>query len=455
VTGGRRTLLAVFLVTLPLVTPRIRAADEIQYYASLRSLVLDHDLDYENEYRHFYERDPQGLQAFKATFLDRRETSTGRHINFAPLGAGLLWSPFFLLAHGGVLLAQALGSGVAADGFGLPYLAAVSFASALLAFVGLGLLHDLLQRAGGFPESVATLTVVALWLGSPVVYYMTIAPGFGHAASLFAVSLLLWLTWRAWSRPGGGSVLEALGIGLAGGLCGLVREQDVLFLAVPAGLVAWTGLRRRALGGSLARGAALVAGVLLALVPQLLVYRTLTGAFAPSRLVTRKLSFSSPHALEVLLDPAHGLFFWTPLLLLASVGLVAWAARRRDAWATLLCVALVLQVWINGSVESWHMAGAFGARRFVAATPLFGFGLAAVLAWLGRRASRRAAAAVAVLGIWWNLSLMVQFGLKLMDRQRLEWPRVAVNQVTDVPRHALRAGFRFFTDREGLAKEAR
>lgn len=452
---GQRMLVAAFLVTLPLVTPRIRAADEIQYYASLRSLALDHDLDFENEYRHFYERDPQGLQAFKATFLDQREAGTGRHINFAPLGAGLLWSPFFLLAHLGVLLARALGAGVAADGFSFPYLAAVAFASALYAFLGLLLVHLLLQRAGGFAEDVATLAVLAVWLGTPAVYYMTIAPGFGHAASLFAVSALLWLTWRAASRPGGGGTAGWLGVGLAGGLCGLVREQDVLFLAVPAGLVAWDALRARALARGARRALVLAAGALLALVPQLLAYRTLTGGYSPSRLITRKMLWWSPHALEVLVDPGHGLYLWTPLLLVATVGLLGWTARRRDAWAVLLCVALALQVWINGSVDSWHMAGAFGARRFVAASPLFAFGLAAALAWLGRRAGLRSAVLVAAVGIWWNLSLMVQFGLKLMDRQRLEWPQVAVNQLTVVPQRALGAGWRFFTDREGLAQEGR
>jgi hypothetical protein len=48
---------------------------------------------------------------------------------------------------------------------------------------------------------------------------------------------------------------------------------------------------------------------------------------------------------------------------------------------------------------------------------------------------------------------MVQFGLRLMDRQRLEWPKVAVNQVTEVPPRLRRAVWLFFTDRERLVKE--
>lgn len=447
-TPGRRWLGALFLLTLPLVTPRIRAADEIQYYASLRSLVFDLDLDYENEYRHFYARDPQGLAAFKATFLELREPDSGRHINFAPLGSGLLWSPFFLAAHAGVLAARTLGASVAADGFSYPYLAAVSLASALYAFLGLLLVHDLLVREAGVSDATAALTVATLWLGTPVVYYMTIAPAFGHAPSLFAVSLLLWLSFRARRQSAGGSVRAFFGAGLAGGLCGLVREQDALFLAVPAGLVAWQAARSGRLQPGLWRALALGTGALVGLLPQLLAYRVTTGAFQPSRLVTRKLSFSSPHCLEVLLDPAHGLFFWTPILLVAVTGLCAWTLRRRDAGAVLLLGALLLQVWISGAVESWHMAGSFGARRFVGATAVFAFGLAAAFASLGRHARWLAA-----LAIWWNLSLMVQFGLKLMDRQGLEWPRVAWNQVVEVPRKLLDAGWLFLSDRERLARE--
>lgn len=448
---GRRALALLFLATLPLVTPRIRAADEIEYYASLRSLVFDHDLDFGNEYLHFYERDPVGLSAFKATFIDQREPASGRFINFAPLGAAFLWSPFFLLAHAAVLVARALGAGVLADGFSYPYLAAVSFASALYAFAGLLLVHDLLLREGGFREPLATWTVAGLWLATPVLYYMTIAPGFGHAPSLFASSLVVWLFFRARAK---GGVLGWFWVGAAGGLAGFVREQDVLFLVLPAGVLAWEAVRRGAWYEAASRGGALTLGALLVLTPQFVAYRMLTGAWGPSQLVTRKLTLTSPHFFGVLLDPAHGLFVWSPILLLAVVGLCALVLKRRESVVSCMALALVGQVWINGSIESWHLAGAFGSRRFVAATPLFAFGLATLLEALARRRGKLAAAGVVAFCVWWNLSLMVQFGLKLMDRQQLEWPRVALNQVTEVPRHLGRAAWLFWTDRERLAKEA-
>lgn len=447
-------LVAVLLLTLPLVTPKIRGADEIEYFAYLRSAVFDHDLEFGNEYAHFHAQDPVGLAGFKGTFLDLREPATGRHINFAPLGTALLWAPAYLAAHVAVLAARALGADVAADGFSRPYVMAVCYASWAYGMAGLLLLYRSLAEDGGFGERAAWATGAVLW-GTPLLYYVTLGPGFSHAASLFAVALLLWLT--LWMRRRGFTLGRAALVGAAGGLAALVREQDGLLLAVPAVVVAWEAWRQRRLASGLARLATMGLAAVVVFTPQLFAYRAINGAFGPSRLVARKMSYASPHALEVLFDPAHGLFAWAPLLLLAACGLVLAAvrARRDDAVPLALLAALLVQVWINGSVESWTQAGAFGSRRFVSATPMLAWGLAALLSVAVPRLGRRAALACLLAFAWWNVSLMVQFGLRLMDRQRLEWPRVAVNQVTEVPRHLARSAVLFFTDRERLVREGR
>jgi hypothetical protein len=445
---------AAFILTLPLVTPKVRGADEIEYFSYLPSLLFDRDLDFGDEYRHFYDRDPDGLAGFKATFLDRREPHTGRHINFGPVGSAVLWSPFYLLAHAGTLAARALGAPVSADGLSWPYLAAVCYASAVYAFLGLLLVHDALVRFGGWPDGAATVSVLACWLGTPVLYYTTLAPGFAHANSLFAVSLLVWLWLRARAAEDTASARDWMLVGAAGGLCGLIREQDLLFLAIPLLWLAYEAVTRRTWRRAAGRAALVAACALVALVPQLLVYRQLTGRFGPSRLVTRKVSYWSPHFLEVLFDPAHGLYAWTPLLLLATVGLLLALLRRRDAVTALFAAGLLLQVWINGALESWTQAGAFGSRRFVAATPLFAWGLAALVEAARPRLGRVGVAAALAVFAWWNVSLMVQFGLRLMDRQRLEWPEVALNQFTEVPSRLGRVAILFFTDRERLVREA-
>ena len=446
-----RLLILLFIATLPLVTPRLRASDEIEYFAYLRSLVVDGDLEFGNEYQHFYDQNPGGLLGFKRTFLDQRDPTTGRHINFGPLGTALLWSPFYLAAHGLVLAARALGADVAADGYGAPYQAAVCYASALYGFLGLLLIHDALRRSGVFPEPTPRFAVAALWLGTPVLYYMTLAPGFSHAASLFAVSLMLWL-WLRLRAGGEGTPLEWGLVGAAGGLAALVREQDVLFLAAPALDLAWRHVRPLRLRAFLTRLLALGVAAALAFLPQLIAYNMMYGRFGPSGIVTSKLDYSSPFFFAVLFDPGHGLYFWTPLLLAASVGLALAVRRQRDAAAVLLSLSVLLQVWICGSIQTWTQAGAFGSRRFVSATLPFAWGLATLLSALLPRFGRIGLAAALAGFAWWNVSLMVQFGLKLMDRQRLEWPRVAVNQFVEVPPRLLHVARAFLTDRERLLK---
>ena len=71
-----RLLLLVFLVSLPAITPRIYASDEVQYFAYLRSIWFDHDVSFENEYQHFQASGFAAL-GFHETFLERT-TETGR-----------------------------------------------------------------------------------------------------------------------------------------------------------------------------------------------------------------------------------------------------------------------------------------------------------------------------------------------------------------------------------------
>jgi hypothetical protein len=42
-------LVVAFVLSLPAVTPRIYASDEVQYFAYLRSLWFDGDVSFENE----------------------------------------------------------------------------------------------------------------------------------------------------------------------------------------------------------------------------------------------------------------------------------------------------------------------------------------------------------------------------------------------------------------------
>lgn len=442
-----RVSLVVFAIasalTLALVSTKIRGADEIEYFSHLRSAVFDRDLDFTNEYEHFYRANPQGLLAFKETFLDRREPKTGRPINFAPIGSAVVWSPFYLAAHALVTNGVLRGP---ADGFSPAYTGAVAYGSSLLAIIGFLLAFHALKRFLGVTEGLSLTAVLAVWFGTPAFYYMTVAPAFAHAPSIFAVSLLFLLWLRAREKDG---VFDWILMGLCAGLAMLIREQGALFLIAP-GLDLGLRLLKGDVKRSLERGVAVLGASGIVFAPQLLAYQALNGSFGPTQLVQRKMDFASPHFFDVLVSPGHGLLLWTPLLIVAFLGLLR-GVFRLGAVGVFLTAALLAQVYINGSVLSWHQAGAFGSRRFVDSSVLFAIGFAFGLMAVTPRAQK----IVVALAIWWNLSLMMQFGLKLMDRQQLDWPGIAIRQVTDVPQRILDTLRLYFTDPEALARGKR
>ena len=209
------------------------------------------------------------------------------------------------------------------------------------------------------------------------------------------------------------------------------------------------GLNRRLLDvarPALAGAAAFALGYL----PQLLAYQALNGRPRPSALVMRKMNWASPHALQVLGSPEHGLLVWTPLAALGLAGLVVLALRGGRRIGACLLLMAALQVYVSGAVESWTVAGAFGQRRFVALTLLFIVGLAVLREAARTRPLRAVLHVVVALCVWWNVALMAAFATRLMDRQRLEPRRNAWDAFVTLPRMAPDLAWRYLLRRSSF-----
>ena len=458
-------LLLAFLVTLPAVTTRFYASDEVEYFAWLRSVTFDRDVDFGNEYQYFYDAGVSRSPEFHETFLERTN-EIGRRINYAPIGTALLWAPFYAVGH---IVARV--TGAPADGFSQPYIAAVAYGSACYGFLAMVCSALIARRVVGRGLAAS----VAIALGTPLLFYAYIAPGFSHAASAFAAALFVWvwLVVRARWTAGGAIVL-----GLCGGLMASVREQDLLLVVGPgldflrhwlrAGPKGPANTQQPSGPGGPTYMASAISGTIgfaVAYAPQLLAYQALNGHPGPTETLTRKMSWTAPHALSVLISPEHGLLAWTPLVVIALAGLIVLSlgvgstrAQKsprgldRDAsWIAALALLMIAgQVYMSGSVESWTVAGSFGQRRFLALTPLFTLGLAAVLVVVPPVWPRRAVVALVALGVWWNLGLMAQFGMKTMDRQKLTLAENARRTFVELPLEAPAIAWRYLTDRSSF-----
>src|SRR3954452_3894834 len=450
------TLLLLFACSLPAVTARLYSSDEVEYFSYLRSLWFDHDVSFENEYQYFYDHRIAQSGDFHQTFLELT-TPAGRRINYGTLGSAILWAPFYAVGDAVARVAHAAGRDVPVDGYSRPYVSAVAYGSAFYGFAAIVLGIAAARRLVGAGEIGSGL---AVWLGTPVLFYMYIAPPFSHACSAFAVALFVstWLHVRStWSVRG------AALLGLSGALVAMVREQDILFAVVPALDYVLTvavrpaeGPHGKRFGRSLAPALAGCVAFAIGYLPQLLAYQALNGRPRPSELVTRKMNWAAPHALQVLASPEHGFFFWTALALLSVAGLAMLslrgdADRRRIGGGLLLMVGL--QVYVSGAVESWTVAGAFGQRRFVSTTMILVVGLAVIrqraAAW---KAGRIAVNVAIALAVWWNIALMAEFGTQLMDRHRLELRRNAYDAFVTLPTMAPDLVYRYLAHRSSFYK---
>ena len=224
----RLFLLFIFFLSLPFLNPWIRG-DGVGYYAYARAPLIEHRFDFTHDYQRANDSfrqdrlDSNGMP--KPFFLTR----TGHLENHFTVGPALLWSPFLIAAHIGVLLARVLGSSVAADGFSLPYRIAMALGTGIYGFLALLLSFKLAQRF--VHPTWAFLATIAIWWGSSLPVYMYFNPSWSHAHSAFAVSLFLWYWVRTQEHR---SLSQWLILGLIAGLMLNVYYANLMVLSVLA-----------------------------------------------------------------------------------------------------------------------------------------------------------------------------------------------------------------------------
>ncbi len=395
----------VFLASLPL--PRadgmLIGSDGVKYFAYTRSLVVDGDLDFRNEFARLLS--PSEQQLYLAP------TSTGLVPNAYAIGVGLLWLPFFVAAHLAALLLNGMGYAVSTDGYSYLHQAAVCLGSMLYGFGGLLLTYRIVAR---YFQRTALTVVVLSWLATNVIYYMIAEPSMPHMCSLFAVALLIerWLT----ARPGP-TLRQWAVMGLTGGLVALVRLPDATYLALPVldALTRGDGqavplpgdpLRRR-VSGMIVFGLSAIA----VFAPQMAAWQALYGSpFVSGYLYTDQPTFfwSMPQIAPVLFSSWHGLYVWHPVFLLASIGL-AWLYHRDRRLAVWLALGLAMQIYVIGAWRDWNQGDAFGGRMFISALPGLALGMGALIEWAFARGWFTAIAWLGAALIVWNGLFMIQY----------------------------------------------
>ena len=362
--------------------------DGVYYYVYLRSLVYDRDFDFRNDY------------ALLGNPHHRPVGAYGLPENRFAIGAGLLWLPTFALAQAATATSNAAGwTAEPLDGSSLQTQRITFFASVLHA-AATALAIALLARRF-FADWVAGLAGVATVLATPLWWYAVYQPSWPHAASacVVAIFVLLWERGRT-----GRSRRGWFGLGALLGLVALVRAQDVLFGLLPAVellLAARVAGQRRA---TLVNAAVFGLGAALAFSPQMLAWCQIYGSPLTIPQGEGFMLWSASKPGFTLFSSRNGLIAWSPILGLALLGALLLTLRRGPArlLAALLLLVFAAEAYVLGSTRDWWGGWAFGGRRYLGCSVLFGLGLAALIdaahAWCARHV-RLVLAALPVLGV--------------------------------------------------------
>jgi dolichyl-phosphate-mannose-protein mannosyltransferase len=439
---SEKILVLAFIFTLPFVNATVQG-DGTGYYANLRSLLVDHNLQFKGDWS-----DPNTAPLIEKVDAEghvtlSHYTRTGHLANHFSVGPAILWAPFLVPAHLALRALQWLGLSVTADGFSRPYLLVMALSTALYGFLGLWLSFRVARKY--FGERWALFATLGVWFATSLPVYMYLEPSWSHAHSAFTVSLFVWY----WDRTRQDrSVRQWILLGAIAGLMLNVYYVNAIVLALP--LVDFVGVFWKrwqrsefdVLGKLLVSNFLFLVTILMALLPTLITRKIVYGSFV-SLGYTERWFWKSPALLHVLFS-GHGLFSVTPILIVALVGLVLFALSDRKKGLSLLLV-FCLFLYTIGCYEKWDGVASFGNRFFVSLTPIFVMGLAAAFSSVGRwwedenEAAWRIAIVLVLLSVW-NLGLVVQLSQGLMPEVGpVYWEEIVYNQFRVMPGEAARA----------------
>ncbi len=315
--------------------------DGVYYYSWLRSVVIDHDVRFTNEYAHLGGGQPK--------------TALGTVGNKYSIGPAILWAPGYIAAH----------DLLRGDGYAFPYQLIVGIVSVLSTLFGLVLLWNLLKKY--FSGTVAIATTATIAGASNLLFYGSIDAVNSHALTFFTATVyisLLLAKKKHWF---------ATGIFL--GLLGLIRTQDVLYAVLLIPVLGKSYFVRSVRN--------VFIGFFIIFLPQLVAWQLLYGKFWMSPYLTGSEGFNfwHPQIIGVLLSIRSGLFLWTPVTALGVAGFFTGKVKRIPIRFWMFAV-FILELYTVASWSTWWQGASYSGRMFVSSLPIFAFGLASIFSRL-------------------------------------------------------------------------
>lgn len=361
--------------------------------------------------------------------------AAGGLVNKYPVGVAIMESPFFFAAHLLSLLRDAVTGSVTATGYTNLYQYMILFGGICYWVAGTVLLYRLLAGYLGFSKKVSLLTCTIITYGTNLFHYASYDACFSHIYSYFLFNLFLcYLCWyEERDAEGGNKRWQTCVFGFLAGLIFMCRNTNILFVLtyVLYGVRDWETFKKRM--RVILRPGRVIPIVLTGFVtifPQLLYWHAATGHWFLYSYGNEPFYWLAPQLGNFLFSVRKGLFFWSPVLLLALAGMVV-AYRARKRLYVGLVVFFFLIVYVSSAWWSWYYGGSFGQRVAVDFMCLFAVFIACVFGRLEKwrqdnRGRGYKAVSIAVYGycgicVAWNLVCMAAYWYRVLPSDEADW----------------------------------
>jgi hypothetical protein len=388
-------------------------SDGLGYYAWLRSLLIDGDWLFDNEFDQFnvtgsYVPHPKNLSPI------------GRRRNQWSVGPACVWAVTVVPGHFALRWFEPAGIKWRADGYSMPYQFLVGFTTLFCSLAGLVCLYAICRHWA--KPVVAALVAGALTLGTTIIYYSALEGSMSHAIGAAAATVTIWYWLRDFGslRPGRWILL-----GILVGVTALMRWQMATLAILLVGEAVWRVAVRRHLGApvTISRILGLLSlsgtAAVLAFFPQLIAWKVVYGSWLASPIPTSH-NWLRPSFWQVLFCQDRSFFYWTPVTLVALLGYLAVFLRptnsqprfhsaqgSHDIRIWLILAAFALQVYVMASLwgNCVSIGSGYGFRHLTECIVLLAPGLALLIERTPGRLSGWLVLGVCTLAMW-NLMLI-------------------------------------------------
>lgn len=366
--------------------------DAAGYYWYLPATFIYHDLKQQE-----FGDSVMAIYDFTPTFEQSYVHESGSRVMTYSSGLAFMHLPAFTVAH-----IVAKWTDYPADGFSLPYQVAVQLWSILFALIGLWFFRRLLLYY--YSDTVTAITLLLLVFGSNYLNYSAFDVTLTHSW-LFTIFVFLMLNTRLfYQKP---SAKYAIRIGLLTGLATLIRPSDIVVALIPLlwGMesLRWSAIKERfKLFGQ--HFILLAIAVLCAIAVgsiQVMYWLYVTGQPLVYSYADKGFSWKDPHFMDYTFSYRSGWLMYTPLLILAFVGLLPFLWRGKNRVAVISF--FLLSYYIVAAWDIWWYGG-MGGRAMVQSYAVLFFPIASLVEFaLGNKWFRWPVFAVMLLFAYINL----------------------------------------------------